>query len=225
VPMSTPESRQFIDNENNTFHPFPHIETLQSEGASESDKDQAFKKLYDKYCKEVEYVCSRVARSPELTQDAMQETFFKIYKNIASYESDRANFRTWILTIAHNTAVDLVRRTFSQEKHQIRFYPIRDFGLDGFEGFEGFEKFDEYHLETSSPAPDPLRVVLIREGIREQIGTLEQISPRGKQIIGIFMRTALGYEQSEIAQELGLTASNVSQIISRTRKALIAEIT
>ena len=52
----------------------------------------------------------RVLRDERLAEDAVQEAFLAIWRQAASYRADRAKAQTWVLTLVHRRAVDLVRR-------------------------------------------------------------------------------------------------------------------
>ena len=52
----------------------------------------------------------RITTDAGLAQDAVQEAFLGIWRNAARYVSGRASVRTWVLSITHHRAVDMVRR-------------------------------------------------------------------------------------------------------------------
>lgn len=52
----------------------------------------------------------RTTNDAQLAQDAVQEAFVGVWRNAARYSPARASVRTWILSITHHRAVDLVRR-------------------------------------------------------------------------------------------------------------------
>ena len=52
----------------------------------------------------------RVLRDERLAEDAVQEGFLAVWRSAATFRAERARARTWILTLVHRRAVDLVRR-------------------------------------------------------------------------------------------------------------------
>ena len=48
-------------------------------------------------------------RDPSLADDVVQETMIKAWKGLDGFRGD-ASTRTWVLRIAHNTAIDSLRR-------------------------------------------------------------------------------------------------------------------
>ncbi len=53
--------------------------------------------------------CYRMLGAASETEDAVQETMIRAYRNLASYDAERASLSTWIHRIAHNVCVDLLR--------------------------------------------------------------------------------------------------------------------
>ena len=51
----------------------------------------------------------RMTKNEEDAEDITQETFVKLWRNIDKFDLDK-NFRTWLLGIAHNTAIDFLRK-------------------------------------------------------------------------------------------------------------------
>ena len=49
-------------------------------------------------------------RDGALAQDAVQEGFLAVWRNAGKFEAERAKPSTWILSLVHRRAVDLVRR-------------------------------------------------------------------------------------------------------------------
>jgi RNA polymerase sigma-70 factor (ECF subfamily) len=52
----------------------------------------------------------RITNDAALAQDAVQEAFVGVWRNSARYAEGRASVRTWMLSIAHHRAIDIVRR-------------------------------------------------------------------------------------------------------------------
>ena len=55
-------------------------------------------------------MATRITGDPSVAQDVVQDAFVGIWKNASRYTSDRASARTWILSITHHRAVDIIRR-------------------------------------------------------------------------------------------------------------------
>ena len=74
-----------------------------------SDED-ALAELYDRFGRIAYGLALRILRDPALAQDAVQEAFLGVWRNADRFLAERAKASTWILTLVHRRAVDLVRR-------------------------------------------------------------------------------------------------------------------
>ena len=77
--------------------------------AAREDED-ALAQLYDRYGRVAYGLALRIVRDQALAEDAVQEAFLTVWRTAGSFRSDRAKPSTWILTLVHRRAVDLVRR-------------------------------------------------------------------------------------------------------------------
>lgn len=73
-----------------------------------SDK-RAISLLYENYSDSLYGVILKVTLNEEIAQDALQETFVKVWKNAKKYDSKKAKLFTWLYRIAKNTAIDKLR--------------------------------------------------------------------------------------------------------------------
>lgn len=83
--------------------------------------DQGNKKalnlLYDYYSGSLYGIILKVTNNEELAEDALQETFIKVWKNASKYDSSKAKLFTWLYRIARNTAIDKLR-SFNKRYHK-----------------------------------------------------------------------------------------------------------
>jgi len=82
--------------------------------------DEALAELYDRYSRVAYGLALRVLRDPGLAQDAVQEAFLAAWRNAASFDPQLAKPSTWLLTLVHRRAVDLVRR---EERRRVEPLP------------------------------------------------------------------------------------------------------
>lgn len=68
-----------------------------------------FEELYQRYFRDVYYFCRRFPMTPDLAEEITQETFFKAFKNLASYQGEK-DIRAWLFTIARNTYYSYYRK-------------------------------------------------------------------------------------------------------------------
>src|SRR6187401_1345576 len=72
--------------------------------------EDALAELYDRVGRIAYGLALRVLRDDRLAEDAVQDAFLQVWRNAATFRAERAKASTWILTLVHRRAVDLVRR-------------------------------------------------------------------------------------------------------------------
>ena len=72
--------------------------------------EEALAELYDRFGRVAYGLALRVLRDDKLAEDAVQEGFLTAWRNADRFMPERAKASTWILTLVHRRAVDLVRR-------------------------------------------------------------------------------------------------------------------
>jgi RNA polymerase sigma-70 factor (ECF subfamily) len=72
--------------------------------------DTALAELYDRFGRVAYGVCLRILRDEKLAEDAVQEGFLAAWRSADRFMPERGKASTWILTLVHRRAVDLVRR-------------------------------------------------------------------------------------------------------------------
>jgi RNA polymerase sigma factor (sigma-70 family) len=72
--------------------------------------EAALGELYDRVGRIAYGLALRILRDDRLAEDAVQEGFLAVWRSAAAFRAERAKASTWILTLVHRRAVDLVRR-------------------------------------------------------------------------------------------------------------------
>ena len=72
--------------------------------------DLALAELYDRYGRVAYGLAYRVLRDSSLAEDAVQDAFLTVWRTAGTYIRERGKPSTWLLTLVHRRAVDLVRR-------------------------------------------------------------------------------------------------------------------
>ena len=70
----------------------------------------ALAELYDRYGRAAYGLALRILRDEALAEDAVQEAFLALWRTASRFVPERGKASTWILTLVHRRAVDLVRR-------------------------------------------------------------------------------------------------------------------
>lgn len=94
---------------------------------SRSD-DSALAELYDRVGRIAYGLAYRILRDESLAEDAVQEAFLGLWRSAGSFIPERARASTWILTLVHRRAVDLVRREQRRRTEPLEGAPERSEG-------------------------------------------------------------------------------------------------
>ncbi len=78
-------------------------------------REDGFEELVRRYQRPISAYVYRMVGNYEVALDLTQEVFIKVYKSLARYRSE-FKFSTWIYKIAHNAAVDHLRRHAVREQ-------------------------------------------------------------------------------------------------------------
>ncbi|GHF63760.1 sigma-70 family RNA polymerase sigma factor [Seohaeicola zhoushanensis] len=76
---------------------------------------KAFSALYDATCTKLFGVALRILNDRASAEDALQETYMKVWRHADRYAANGLSPMTWLITIARNTAIDRLRRVQSAE--------------------------------------------------------------------------------------------------------------
>src|SRR2546430_4283737 len=72
--------------------------------------DLALAELYDRFGRVAYGLALRILRDEALAEDAVQDAFLTAWRRADTFMPERAKASTWLLTLVHRRAVDLVRR-------------------------------------------------------------------------------------------------------------------
>ena len=72
--------------------------------------EAALAELYDRHGRVAYGLARRVLRDASLAEDAVQDAFLAVWRSAPAFVPERAKASTWILTIVHRRAIDVVRR-------------------------------------------------------------------------------------------------------------------
>lgn len=69
----------------------------------------AFEYLYDNYSRALYNIILQIVNDAELSNDLLQEVFVNIWRKIDTYDTSKGRLFTWMLSIARNAALDMLR--------------------------------------------------------------------------------------------------------------------
>ena len=80
-----------------------------------SCSEMALKELYARFSKQIYSLARRMLRDESAAEDVTQDVFVKIWQKALDYMQSKGSVSTWVMTIAHHSAVDAIRRRNSHE--------------------------------------------------------------------------------------------------------------
>ncbi|MGN6618648.1 MAG: RNA polymerase sigma factor [Ilyomonas sp.] len=83
-------------------------------------RQSAFSYLYDNYSASLYGVVVAIVADRNLANDVLQEVFVKIWRQIEGYDETKGRLFTWMINIARNAAIDMVRSKAYQNSLQNR---------------------------------------------------------------------------------------------------------
>jgi RNA polymerase sigma factor (sigma-70 family) len=84
----------------------------------------ALGELYDRFGRVAYGLALRILRDPVLAQDAVQDAMLSAWRTAASFDPVRGKASTWLLTLVHRRAVDVVRREDRRRARPLDDAPI-----------------------------------------------------------------------------------------------------
>ena len=94
------------------LHPDNHGPANDSELAAQVaiGSTDALEALYTRYGRLVLSFTTRMVGDRESGEELVQEVFVKVWRQAGAYSPERGTFVTWLLSIAHNLAIDTLRK-------------------------------------------------------------------------------------------------------------------
>jgi RNA polymerase sigma factor (sigma-70 family) len=138
--------------------------------------DVALDELYERFGRVAYGVARRILRDDALAEDAVQDAFLSAWRSASRFVPERASASTWLLTLVHRRAVDLVRR----------------------EDRRRGEPLEAARPETGDATDEAVWLRLERERVQEALRKLPD-----QQREAIELAYYGGFTQSQLADRLG----------------------
>jgi RNA polymerase sigma-70 factor (ECF subfamily) len=100
-----------------SIHGVSDEQLMQQVAAANPD---ALEALYDRYAPTVMGLAVKLIGEPSAAEEIVQEAFWRVWRNAASFERQRGAFSGWLFGIARNLAIDFFRR------RRVRPQPVSD---------------------------------------------------------------------------------------------------
>ncbi len=161
--------------------------------------EEAFALLIKRYLKPVFNFAYRLAGNSHDAEDVTQESFLKAWHKLKKYQRDK-NFKPWLFSIVHNTAIDTLRKK-------------KDFVFSDFETDTGENPIIDSIIDQG-PLPDELFIKTENKKLTDTLFT--QLAPIYKEVLMLRYNNDFTFE--EVAETLGKPLHTVK---SQHRRAII----
>lgn len=213
VLASLRRSQQTLTGEDGARRTTPDVRQVASPstGPEDHERDRALMRLvverdeaaltalYDRYAPVVNGLATSILRDPALAEEATHDVFLRLWLQPAAYDPARGSFAGWLLRVARNRAIDLLRRR--------REDPESALGTDV-----------GSWLADPEPGPEEQALAgLRRDEVRQ---ALAMLTPEHRQLLELAYFT--GLSQAQIADRLGRPLGTVKSQV-RAAMARMAE--
>ncbi len=168
---------------------------------AQRENREVYSDLFKRYQRKLFVYIYRLTRDRDETEDILQNVFAKTYKNIKNFDLTR-KFSSWIYRIAHNEAVNHLKR--KSKRYTVSWEDITT---------------SKDKLDTAS-SEEPIEAVWLHQEITQEITeALKKLPKPYRQIL--YMRYFREYSYQQISKALGKPVNTVGTIINRAKKKLL----
>lgn len=158
--------------------------------------------LYDRFGGTVFAVALRVTGNRGEAEDITQEVFTRAWKEAATFDRARGSAAAWLITLARNRAIDLVRSRTRRVRHE-----------------------DEQSSEEPTlvePASTPEAAVGDAERAAAVRVALDALRPEQRQVLELAYFNGLSHSEiaERLQQPLGTVKTRIAQAVKRLRDEL-----
>jgi RNA polymerase sigma-70 factor, ECF subfamily len=165
-----------------------------------SGRELGFEELVNRYQRQITSYVFRMLNNYDSALDVTQEVFIKVYNSLDKYSSEY-KFSTWLYRIAHNAAIDHMRRNS---------VPQQSLDIETKDG--------TYQLQIESPQPNPEQM-RERSEWRSEIESVVKCLPTVYREL-ILLRHAQDLSYDEIAEVTELPLGTVKNRLFRAREMM-----
>ncbi len=171
---------------------------------------EEFTEIVNRYLKMVYNFVYRLVSSEKEAEDITQEVFLKVWKNVKNFDVEKS-LKTWIFTIAKNTAFDYLRKR-------------KDIPMSVFDNDEG-ENVIEDNLEDIERRPD--EVFALAQNKKQINKVIKELSIIQKEVI--ILKYVNEMSLSEVSEIMDMSKDTVKshhrRAILKMRKLLSNKLT
>ncbi len=169
-------------------------------------RERAYRELIGRYERPVFSIIYRLVRDRELAEDLAQDTFIKVLNALDRYDP-KLKFSSWIFKIAHNTAIDRLRKR-----------EVATLSLDGSPNARTADDIEATRITVASTEESPEDYAASREIGEEIEKALALLRPEYRTAIVLWHIEDRPYD--EIAEIMEIPLGTVKTFIHRARNEL-----
>jgi RNA polymerase sigma-70 factor, ECF subfamily len=160
-------------------------------GAVARGDETAFERLYDATRAKLYGVLLRILGRPALAEEVTKETYVKIWKMADEFDPAAASPMTWMVAIARNRAIDIVRKRGDLSVEEEAEAP-----------------------EPASEAPQPLARREMTEELKRLLSCLGRLDPEKQRIV--LLAYYSGWSRDQLAQKLDIPVNTIKTWLRRS---------
>lgn len=153
--------------------------------------EAAFERLYDATRAKLFGVVLRILRRQDLAEEVIQEAYVKIWNNAGQFNPGMASPITWMVSIARNRAIDVVRK---RTETSIEEEPAA--------------------MEVASDTPDPLARREMTEDLKRILECVGQLDPERQKLV--LLAYYNGWSREQLAEKFDTPLNTVKTWLRRS---------
>lgn len=179
----------------NNFKLKNKLDLLQLIEEAKNSRQQAQSKIVNLFWSDIKSYIFSLVKDENYSEELTVETFTKVLSKLNLYNSD-FDFRTWVTSIAHNSAIDFLRK---KNKDKNKF-------------------LDDDYQQPRDWEPSPEQLFIDKQNLEAFEKRLNNLPENYRKLI--YSRYVEGKKLKDIVEETGLSLANVKVSLMRARKLL-----
>lgn len=172
-----------------------------------SGSQSAYRELVHRFERPVFNLVARMVRDRGMAEDLSQDAFVKAFSRLETFKPDQGKFSNWLFKIAHNTAIDHLRRS------ELETVPLDS----------PVEEGPDFHATLpDDTALSPYEAAVRGDLAAALTGAIERLRPEYREVVVLRHQEGLAYE--EIAEITELPLGTVKTHLHRARKELAGHL-
>jgi len=161
-------------------------------GAVARGDEGAFERLYEATRAKLYGVLLRILGKPALAEEVMQETYLKVWKIADDFDPATASPITWLVAIARNRAIDIVRKR----------------------GDDSIDEDAEAHEPAAAAAPAPLARREMSGELKRLLSCLGRLDSEKQRIV--LLAYYSGWSRDQLANKLEIPPNTIKTWLRRS---------